>query len=70
MLCGLLLSLASPTRAAEDALPPDASSAGELLDRVFRNLYEADFVQVVSLTTRSASGRTKDSSVRPRRAEI
>jgi hypothetical protein len=49
--------LASVARGAEDALP-DASSASQLLDRVYRNLYQADFVQVMSLTTRSPTGRT------------
>jgi hypothetical protein len=52
-----LVLTASSVRGDEDALP-SASSASQLLDRAYRNLYEADFVQVMTLTTRSASGRT------------
>jgi hypothetical protein len=52
-----LLLLSGAARGAEDAVP-ETPSARVLLDRVYRNLYAADFVQVMSLTTRSASGRT------------
>ncbi len=52
----LVLALA-PAHAAEDALP-GAGAARELLGRTFRNLYEADFIQVMTLVTRSSSGRT------------
>jgi hypothetical protein len=53
----VLVAIPSPVCADEDALP-SATPPGELLDRVYRNLYAADFVQVMTLTTRSASGRT------------
>jgi hypothetical protein len=54
MLAAALVSNAA--WAAEDALP-EAPPAEQLLDRAFRNLYDADFVQVVRITSRSRTGR-------------
>jgi hypothetical protein len=49
-------SMPSDLLAAEDALP-DEPSARELLDRAFRNLYDADFIQVIQITSRNRAGR-------------
>jgi hypothetical protein len=54
----LVLAAAAPVaRGVEDALPSQ-TSAQELLDRAFRNLYADDFVQVVRLVTKSRTGRS------------
>lgn len=47
---------ASSTRAAQDAMSSEPS-AHQLLERAFRNLYDADFVQVLQITSRSRTGR-------------
>lgn len=54
----LALAVTAPgARGAEDALPSQ-TSAQDLLDRAFRNLYADDFVQVVRLVTTSRTGRS------------
>jgi hypothetical protein len=57
VLGSILLGVAARADGVEDA-PPASPSASELLDRAYRNLYEGDFVQILALTTRSATGRT------------
>jgi hypothetical protein len=56
MLLAAIVTLPSDSLTAEDARS-DEPSAQELLDRVFRNLYDADFIQVLRITSRSRSGR-------------
>jgi hypothetical protein len=61
VLLAFALPIAAPSAqsdplAVEDALP-DEPSAQELLDRAFRNLYDADFIQVLQITSRSRTGR-------------
>ena len=56
LLLAAIATLPSDSLAAEDALPDDPS-AQELLDLAFRNLYDADFVQVLRITSRGRTGR-------------
>jgi hypothetical protein len=56
LVAAVISSAAWAVESAEDALP-EGPSAAQLLDRAFRNLYDADFVQVVRITSRSRTGR-------------
>lgn len=53
----LLLAVLSPASTAAAPEEPHQPSAGALLDQAFRNLYDADFVQVLRMTSRSRTGR-------------
>jgi hypothetical protein len=56
LAAALLLDLSPRAHGAEDALPTPPSAA-ELLDRAYQNLYGADFLQILRMTSRSRGGR-------------